>query len=50
MTRNTGLRVILLAFFSALTLQFLAACETSEGFGRDMQNLGKDIEDEAKDN
>lgn len=49
MARNTGLRVILLALLSALTLQFLAACQTSEGFGRDLQGLGKDIEDEAKD-
>ncbi len=50
MTRSNGLRLILLALLSALTLQVLAACETSEGFGRDVQGLGKDIEDEAKDN
>ena len=50
MTRTNGLRLVLLALSSALTLQVLAACETSEGFGRDVQGLGKDIEDEAKDN
>lgn len=50
MTRNVGFRTIILILFSALTLQVLAACETSEGFGRDVQSLGKDIEDEAEDN
>lgn len=27
----------------------LSACETSEGFGRDLQNLGDAIEDEARE-
>lgn len=39
-------RVLGLVLLLALGLG-LAACETSEGFGRDLQSLGKDIEDEA---
>ena len=27
----------------------LGACETAEGFGRDMENLGKTIQDSAND-
>jgi predicted small secreted protein len=27
----------------------LGACETAEGFGRDMENLGKSIQDSASD-
>lgn len=27
----------------------VAACETSEGFGRDLQSLGTNIEDEAEE-
>ncbi|WP_417827886.1 entericidin A/B family lipoprotein [Thalassospira sp.] len=27
----------------------LGACETAEGFGRDMENLGKTIQDSASD-
>lgn len=27
----------------------LGACETAEGFGRDMENLGKTIQDTAND-
>lgn len=49
MTRSSSLRALALAVLSAFSLQILAACETSEGFGRDLENLGKDIEDEAKD-
>lgn len=26
----------------------LAACETAEGFGRDVENLGEEIEEEAE--
>lgn len=26
----------------------LGACETAEGFGRDVEHLGKEIEEEAK--
>lgn len=43
-------RAIMFALVSLFALQGLAACETTEGFGRDMQNLGEDIEDEAQDN
>lgn len=35
---------VLLAFLLAL-----AACNTMEGFGQDMQNLGDDIEGEAEE-
>lgn len=36
--------------FAALTaLMALAACETTEGFGRDVENLGDNIEEAAED-
>ena len=38
----------IIAAFTALFA--LAACETTEGFGRDLSNLGDDIEDEAEEN
>ena len=31
-----------------LALLGLAACETSEGFGRDVQSVGQSIEEEAE--
>lgn len=36
---------ILLAVF---TLAGLAACETTEGFGRDVSNLGNEITEESR--
>lgn len=33
-----------LALLGLLAVQGLAGCETSEGFGRDLQNLGEEIE------
>jgi entericidin B len=44
--RRKNMRII--AAFTALFA--LAACETTEGFGRDLSNLGDDIEDEAEEN
>ncbi|WP_371225504.1 entericidin A/B family lipoprotein [Roseovarius sp. 2305UL8-3] len=36
--------------FAALTaLMALVACETTEGFGRDVENLGDSIEEAAED-
>lgn len=36
---------------AALTALFaLAACETTEGFGRDVSKLGNAIEEEAEEN
>ncbi len=36
---------------AAITALFaLAACETTEGFGRDLSNLGNTIEKEAEEN
>ncbi len=32
-----------------LSLFALAACETTEGFGQDVQNLGSNIEQEAQE-
>ncbi|MGK7754500.1 MULTISPECIES: entericidin [unclassified Roseovarius] len=38
-------------FIAALTALFaLAACETTEGFGHDLSNLGDSIEEEAEEN
>ena len=35
--------------FALMSAMFaLAACETTEGFGRDVQNVGQAIEDEAE--
>ncbi|KIC17373.1 MULTISPECIES: entericidin A/B family lipoprotein [unclassified Leisingera] len=37
---------IILAFFA---LVGLAACETAEGFGRDVSNLGNEITEESQE-
>ena len=34
----------------AALLFFLSACETTEGFGRDVESVGEEIEDAAQDN
>ena len=39
--------LLLLAMFSLFTL---SGCETMEGLGRDIQNLGDAIEESAEDN
>lgn len=41
--------VIVLIIYAAIAIS-LAGCETTEGFGRDMQNLGNNIEDAAEEN
>jgi predicted small secreted protein len=38
---------VLIALFSVISI---TGCETMEGLGRDIQNLGDAIEDEASDN
>jgi predicted small secreted protein len=38
---------VLIALFSVISI---TGCETMEGLGRDIQNLGDAIEDEAPDN
>lgn len=49
MLSNPALKALIVALFGFFALQSLTACETSEGFGRDLQNLGSGIEDEADD-
>lgn len=34
-------------FVSFFTLMTLSGCETMEGFGRDVEKVGSEIEDEA---
>jgi len=43
------LNLVLLAILVALTLTF-TGCNTTEGFGKDMQSAGNSIEKEAKSN
>ncbi|MCC9624076.1 entericidin A/B family lipoprotein [Thalassospira sp. MA62] len=40
-------RLLALALVAGVGLS-LAACETAEGFGRDVENLGKTIQDGAE--
>lgn len=40
-----GLIVVLLAAL----MPAMSGCETSEGFGRDLQSLGQNLEDEAEE-
>lgn len=49
MTRTAITKFLFAAFCSVFLLQGLTACETTEGFGRDMQGVGEDIEDEAEE-
>jgi len=45
---NTMKKLFAILMISGMGLG-LAACETAEGFGRDMENLGKTIQDSAND-
>jgi len=49
MTRKMLPKALVAAFCSVFLLQGLTACETTEGFGRDMQDAGDAIEEEAQD-
>ena len=49
MTRKLLPKALAAVFCSLFLLQGLTACETTEGFGRDMQNAGEAIEEEAQD-
>jgi predicted small secreted protein len=42
-------RTVALASVACLTL-FLAACNTTKGFGEDLQSGGENLSDEARDN
>jgi predicted small secreted protein len=42
-------RTIALALLSVLGAPFLAACNTIEGIGQDVEALGEEIEEEADD-
>lgn len=49
MTRTAITKFLFAAFSGVFLLQGLTACETTEGFGRDMQDFGQNIEDEAQE-
>ncbi len=42
------MRHIAISLLAFVGLFGLTACETAEGFGRDLSNLGTDIEQESK--
>jgi predicted small secreted protein len=46
---KSNYRTIALAWLGALGLSFLAACNTIEGIGQDVEALGEEIEEEADD-
>ena len=48
MTLSATVRGLLDAFCGLFLLQGLAACGTTAGFGRDLQDLGQNIEAEAQ--
>lgn len=47
--RNSVIVRVLLAACAAGAVMLVAACETTEGAGRDMKKLGNNIEDAAQD-
>lgn len=51
---HVGLPIVLtkgaIVFAILLVIAILASCSTTEGMGKDMKNLGKNIEDSAERN